>query len=617
MGRFQTVIFGALAFCGLVAPPALAEGKWWNADWAFRKEITFDLSPTGAAIAGTPTEVPVLVRLSLGNFAYFADTKPDGADLRFLAADDKTPLKFHIERYDPQAQMAFVWVTVPRLTGGTNTDKVFLYYGNKNATAAADAAGSFDKNQALVYHFGPAANAAQDSTAWKSEPTSFTAEISNASLIGSGLRFAGAQSLTIPASGALRLLPNQGATLSAWVRIESAQSQAHVLELADNGRSLVLGIEGQQAFARYTDGAPVQVGSTAALATGEWHHLALSVGGGQIKLLVDGELAGSAPVTLNEIGGNLTVGSGAAGANAFSGELDELEVSNTARSDDWIKVAARSEGVVAPLVVYGGDASNESDAGQSYIGTTLRSVTLDGWIIIGILAVLFFLSLAIMIGKFAFLGRVARGNRAFLKEFRKMSDDPAALEKARGAQSHSGDDSFEEGGEAALPSIFAKEDPASFGSSTLWRLYHHGMRETMKRVAGQAAGADRVKTLSAQSIEAIRATLDATHTRMGQQLSGQMVWLTISIAGGPFLGLLGTVVGVMITFAAIAVAGDVNVNAIAPGTAAALVATVAGLGVAIPCLFGYNYLNTRIKEIGADNHVFVDEFVTRIAETYS
>ncbi len=96
-----------------------------------------------------------------------------------------------------------------------------------------------------------------------------------------------------------------------------------------------------------------------------------------------------------------------------------------------------------------------------------------------------------------------------------------------------------------------------------------------------------------------------------------MVWLTISISGGPFLGLLGTVIGVMITFAAIAQAGDVNVNAIAPGTAAALVATVAGLGVAIPCLFGYNYLNTRIKEIVADKRVFVDEFVTRIAETYS
>ena len=54
----------------------------------------------------------------------------------------------------------------------------------------------------------------------------------------------------------------------------------------------------------------------------------------------------------------------------------------------------------------------------------------------------------------------------------------------------------------------------------------------------------------------------------------QMVLLTIAISGGPFLGLLGTVVGVMITFAAIAASGDVNVNAIAPGIAAALVATV-------------------------------------------
>jgi biopolymer transport protein ExbB len=139
----------------------------------------------------------------------------------------------------------------------------------------------------------------------------------------------------------------------------------------------------------------------------------------------------------------------------------------------------------------------------------------------------------------------------------------------------------------------------------------------MKRLEGQAAGADRVRSLSPQSIEAIRATLDASLTRMSQRLSSQMVLLTISISGGPFLGLLGTVVGVMITFAAIAATGDVNINAIAPGTAAALVATVAGLGVAIPCLFGYNYLNTRVKEITADMRVFVDEFVTRIAETYS
>jgi biopolymer transport protein ExbB len=96
-----------------------------------------------------------------------------------------------------------------------------------------------------------------------------------------------------------------------------------------------------------------------------------------------------------------------------------------------------------------------------------------------------------------------------------------------------------------------------------------------------------------------------------------MVLLTIAIAGGPFLGLLGTVVGVMITFASIAAAGDVNVNAIAPGISAALVATVAGLIVAIPALFGYNYLTSRIRDCISDMQVFVDEFVTKMAEYYS
>src|SRR5262245_10595931 len=79
---------------------------WWNDQWAFRKEITFDLSAAGADIGGAPADVPVLIRLSLGNFGYFSDTKPDGSDLRFVAGDDKTPLESHVERYDPVAQIA-------------------------------------------------------------------------------------------------------------------------------------------------------------------------------------------------------------------------------------------------------------------------------------------------------------------------------------------------------------------------------------------------------------------------------------------------------------------------------------------------------------------------------
>ncbi|WP_205579534.1 MotA/TolQ/ExbB proton channel family protein, partial [Pseudomonas aeruginosa] len=71
-----------------------------------------------------------------------------------------------------------------------------------------------------------------------------------------------------------------------------------------------------------------------------------------------------------------------------------------------------------------------------------------------------------------------------------------------------------------------------------------------------------------------------------------------------------------VVFLGTAMAGDVNINAIAPGMAAALLATAMGLFVAIPALFGYNRLVTRNKEVSADMRVFVDEFVTRLAEVH-
>jgi biopolymer transport protein ExbB len=150
--------------------------------------------------------------------------------------------------------------------------------------------------------------------------------------------------------------------------------------------------------------------------------------------------------------------------------------------------------------------------------------------------------------------------------------------------------------------------------SSLYRIYHIGVEEIRRRFPPEETGA--AKSLSPQSIAAIRAALDAGLVRETQRLNRMMVMLTIAISGGPFLGLLGTVVGVMITFAAIAATGDVNINAIAPGIAAALVATVAGLTVAIPALFGYNYLTTRIRNVTSDMQVFVDEFVTKMAEAY-
>jgi biopolymer transport protein ExbB len=607
-----------VALALLAVPVSSFAADWWDSSWNFRKEITFDLSPTGADIAGTATDVPVLVRLHIGNFTYFGDTKADGSDLRFVAADDKTPLKFHIERYDPQSQMAFIWVLVPQLTGGAKTDKIYLYYGNAEASAAADAPGTYDAKQSLVYHFAEAVGSQPaDSTGNKNNPTAATVELNPASLIGGGARFSGSTSISVPTSPSLRVVPAQGATLSVWVRFESPQSQAFLAALEGDGAEFVLGIDGSKAFARITgvNGAINLAQAQGELSAKAWHHLAVRAGDGRFTLFVDGVDAGSVDVEFKEIGGTFTVGASAKGANFFTGEMDELEFARGVRSADWIKAAARSQGLEAPLIAYGGDTQKDS-GGVSYFAITLRNVTTDGWVVISVLAVMFVLSVVVMIGKATFLERVRRSNAEFLGEFHKQRDDLTALDRTVAPQNENEESAFEDSADSQLTTAMFG-DQQQFGTSTLFRLYHHGAREMNRRLAGKAAGADRARVLSAQSIAAIRATMDASLTRMTQKLSAQMVLLTICISGGPFLGLLGTVVGVMITFAAIAASGEVNINAIAPGTAAALMATVAGLGVAIPCLFGYNFLNTRIKEITADMRVFVDEFVTQIAEQYS
>jgi biopolymer transport protein ExbB len=208
-----------------------------------------------------------------------------------------------------------------------------------------------------------------------------------------------------------------------------------------------------------------------------------------------------------------------------------------------------------------------------------------------------------MVRKASYLNRIGKGNVRFLEEWSHVANDLSALE------ANETDTAKNMGGR-----LGAAEHRAMM-NTPLYRIYHLGILEIQHRLAADQSGADKV--ISSRSIQAIRATLDGGLVRETQRLNSSMVLLTIAISGGPFLGLLGTVVGVMITFAAVAAAGEVNVNAIAPGIAAALLATVAGLGVAIPALFGYNYLLTRIKVATSDMHVFIDEFVTKLAEFYS
>jgi biopolymer transport protein ExbB len=584
---------------------------WWNDDWNFRKQIRLDTTATGADIKTSLNEVPVLVRLHAGNFSYFLDAKPDGSDLRFIAKDDKTPLKFHVEKFDPINSMALIWVKLPTLVATSATESIWMYYGNPEAVATSDKAGSYDVNHAAVFHLDQVeGDPITDATAYQSVVASNTLQPNSAGLIGQAAILTGEESLVISAAPHLRYLSDNGFTFSAWIKKGAGAGEQLIFSRQSDNQTVQLAIDDAGLFVRYTSADNVSLESerSAALTGTTWEHIAMTMAADGFKVYVNGSQVTTLNTAAVEMGGDIYIGKADEDVG-FIGEIDEIQLHKTARSADWLALAYRGEGPLANLVAYGEDEQHGSGGGEgSYFGVIVENVTFDGWIVIFILIIMFGISMMVMLGKAMVIRRVQSDNNRFLSDYRQnISQDPDALD------SDDDEDSFRAEEQSPLGyALFGKHD--HYQSSTLYHLFHNGMHEVHARI-GSTVGA-QATGVSAKSLVAIRAALDASLVRETQKLNSQMVLLTIAISGGPFLGLLGTVVGVMITFAAIAASGDVNINSIAPGIAAALLATVAGLAVAIPALFGYNYLGSKIKETVADMHVFVDEFIGRIGEHY-
>jgi biopolymer transport protein ExbB len=597
------------------ASPARA---WWDADWTIRKEITLDTTSTGVPISDPIGSSPVLIRLFDSDFQ-FAAAKPDGTDIRFIAADDKTVLQYHIEKFDALLNEAFVWVNVPDVKPGAKTT-FWLYYGNTGAKAlkVESAKDTYDSDTVLVYHFNERGQPCYDFTG-QSNNAQNAGLAADGSLIGSGLRLDGRTAVTVPASSSLHWTEGSAMTWSAWVKFGAPLANEVLFSRRDGASFFVIGADMGAPFVAVTyQGAGVRNQAGAPVAPNSWHHLAVTASGSSLAIFLDGALYSTVAAPLpaldspSVLGGDGGGGSLLPGSSGFVGEMDELEISRVARPYGFLKLAAAEQGgdAASKVLVMGEDEQQTSWFSflkKGYVGVIIGSLTADGWVVIGLLGVMFCVSWAVMIGKARYLNQVTKGNELFLQEWRRVAADLSVLDKEE-----------PEPEEGAKLKPADKDKKSATRHSPLFRIYHIGVQEIRHRLsADQAAGNGGKKAISARSIEAIRASLDGGLVRESQRLSSQMVLLTIAISGGPFLGLLGTVVGVMITFAAVAQAGDVNVNAIAPGIAAALAATVAGLGVAIPSLFGYNYLVTQIKSATSDMHVFIDEFITKLAEFYS
>lgn len=148
----------------------------------------------------------------------------------------------------------------------------------------------------------------------------------------------------------------------------------------------------------------------------------------------------------------------------------------------------------------------------------------------------------------------------------------------------------------------------------LFSVYQDGCVELDARLKGSAEV--RRAKMSLKSMEHVKRVLEGSVAREALRLESGLILLAIAVSGAPFLGLLGTVWGVMAAFSGIAAAaakgGRADLAAMAPGVAAALITTVAGLLVAIPSMFGYNWLVHTLRVLTVELDNFAQSLVSRM-----
>lgn len=217
----------------------------------------------------------------------------------------------------------------------------------------------------------------------------------------------------------------------------------------------------------------------------------------------------------------------------------------------------------------------ESTSGLAY---ALKHSTFEGRITMGALLIFSLVSWTVIINKFRQLRKARKQTERFLTAY---SEGNSSLD------------------------IFTKK--VNFDGSPLFDVYIAGCEEVKKQMAKFG------KRISLHGMSAIRIALERGMGEANVSLESGMIVLATAISGGPFVGLLGTVWGVMDTFSNIARLQQASLTAMAPGVAAALINTVVGLLVAIPSLFCYNYLITKVRELSVE----IDNFAAHLDNIFA
>ena len=212
--------------------------------------------------------------------------------------------------------------------------------------------------------------------------------------------------------------------------------------------------------------------------------------------------------------------------------------------------------------------------------------TTEGKVTIAALVVLSFFSWTVIITKTRQLYLAVKRSRQFMSAYNDATH-PLALPRTSGA----------------------------FDGVPAFEVYRRAANE-VQRLLKIAPAANDPGRMTAPAFEVVKAALEESAGAEAVALERGMIVLSTAVAGGPFIGLLGTVWGVMETFAGIAHANAATLTAMAPGVAGALIATVVGLLVAIPAMFAYNFMVTTLRNLTQELDAFASRYAAQISLLY-
>jgi hypothetical protein len=345
--------------------------------WSHSRELRLNTSGSGAGVNGTVTRFPVLVRLTANAFT-FSQALSNGDDIRF-AKRDGTPLPYEIERWDPVAKLAEVWVSADTIFGNDSAQSIIMYWGNPAAPDESNGVAVFptENEFAGVWHLCEEVpgrgntGVYRDATGNGFDGTDDLAATGREGIIGYGKNFdnkvidsvsQSCDKIMLPASS--NFVPESASrlTISVWMKPGELKNDLNRLftVMTDSlSSAFIFGVyKGDStSLCLYVKGSTPAYIVTSTMSATVWHLGAVSFGGNRWHLYIDGALVDSDTMSIHGAGGSMDAVIGGFAEclwtePGFDGALDEVRFEKSARSPDWIRLCYMNQKAEDKLIVF-------------------------------------------------------------------------------------------------------------------------------------------------------------------------------------------------------------------------------------------------------------------------